>query len=188
VLAGVEIAPVGIFQHDNLLDILADLSALAISGAIVGVAAWTLLAPNSHSSGAAVLFIAINCSLWLGYLALTHQMSDAEFQEIEKERAAREAREAEGYFEEIHGGLPSVIAGREVDHWSVPLKRLSGPAIVFAEYYVGRQRHRHRPPTRKESYWIAAIGFVLSTAWWTTVGTAVPWIHQVLRRRRRKRL
>jgi hypothetical protein len=187
VLAGVEIAPVGIFQRDNLLDILADLSALAISGAIMGVAAWTLLAPSSRLSGAAVLFIAINCSLWLGYLALTHQISDAEFHEIDKERAAREAREAEGYFEEIHSGLPSVIAGREVN-WSVPLKLLSGPAIVFAEYYVVPQRHRHWPPTRKESYTIAAIGFVLSTAWWTTVGTAVPWIHQVLQRRRRKRL
>jgi hypothetical protein len=113
-----------------------------------------------------------------------------EFHEVDRERAAREARWAEGNVDHVIvcGGFPSPVAGREVGSWVMPLKLLSGLAILFGEMYVVPRRHEYGPPSRSESYWIAAIGFVLSTAWWMTVGTVIPWIHQASTRRHQKRI
>jgi hypothetical protein len=160
------------------------------AGLLIGVLTWILLAPRSRIRRASVVLVTINCLAWLMYLAFTPRVSESEFEEIARMRTQQHAG-LEGGIEIIHDG-PSVLAGRESGFWAVNhahrfLILMSGPAIAVAEGHVVPGILSTRP-TRAESYWIAAIGFVLSTAWWMTVGTAVPWIHQASRRRHRKRI
>jgi hypothetical protein len=164
--------------------------AQVVTGAVLGVFSWTLFAPGSRIRRAAVVLVTINCLAWLTYLVFTPRVPESEFEEIARRRAAHDAgRES---IDLIHDG-PSVLAGRESGSWAVRnphrfLVLMAGPAISFAESYVVPAKYLTTMPTRAESYWIAAIGFVLSTAWWTTVGTAIPWIRQIWRRRREKRI
>jgi hypothetical protein len=160
-----------------------------IAGTLLGVLIWVMLAPRTRVRRAAILLVTINCLAWVMYLAFTPRVPGSEFDQIARDRAALDGH---GSVDLIHDG-PSVLAGRESGFWPVNhahrfLILMSGEAIMFAETCVMPAKYLMTRPTRAESYRIAAIGFVLSTAWWTTVGTAIPWIHQVLQRRRRKRL
>lgn len=135
----------------------------AAAGALFGVLLWTLLAPRSRVRRATAILVATNCLAWLSYLVFTPPMPDSEFDAI--------VRQLEG-LDIIHDG-PSVLAGREAGFWPVNpshrfLQVMAGPAIGFAELHV--MPASGTLPTRTESYWIAVIAFVLSTAWWTTVG------------------
>jgi hypothetical protein len=159
----------------------------AAAGALFGVLLWTLLAPRSRVRRATAILVATNCLAWLSYLVFTPPMPDSEFDAIIRQRAADDARWQEGGVDIIHDG-PSVLAARESGFWPVsPLHRflllMSGPAIGFAELHVVPGRYLTTRPTSAESYWIAVIAFLLSTAWWTTVGGLVAWIMSVWKQR-----
>jgi hypothetical protein len=161
-----------------------------VAGLLIGVFVWILLAPRSRIRRASVVLVTINWLAWLMFLAFTPRVSASEFEEIARTRRYQQTS-PEGGIEIIYDG-PSVLAGRESGFWAVNnahrfLILMSGPAIAVAEGHVVPGILTTRP-TRAESYWIAAIGFVLSTAWWATVGTAASWIHQVWKRRNQKRI
>ena len=157
------------------------------AGALLGVLLWTLLAPRSRVRRATAILVATNCLAWLSYLVLTPPLPDSEFDAIIRQRADRDARLLEGGVDIIHDG-PSVLAAREHGFWPVNhshhfLLLMSGPAIGFAELHVVPARYLTTRPTSAESYWIAAIAVVLSTAWWTTVGGLAAWIRSVWKQR-----
>jgi hypothetical protein len=161
-----------------------------VAGLLLGVLIWILLAPRSRIGRASVVLVTINCLAWLLYLHFTPRVPASEFDEIARNRRHQQTS-LDGGIEIIHDG-PSVLAGRESGFWAVNhahrfLILMSGPAIAFAEGHIV-PGVLSTQPTRAESYWIAAIGFVLSSAWWTTVGTAASWIHQVWKRRNQKRI
>lgn len=162
------------------------------AGALLGVLLWTLLAPKSRVHRATAVLVAINCLAWLLYLVFTPRLPDSEFGASVRQRAEHDAREARG----LEGGTyisfdpPSVLAAREAGYWPVNLSHrflqlMSAPAIAFAESHVMPARYLlgTSRPTRAESYWIAAIAFILSTAWWTTVGGLAAWIRSVWKQR-----
>jgi len=146
------------------------------AGALLGVLLWTLLAPRSRVRRTTAILVAINSLAWLSYLVLTPRMPDSVEDAI--------IRQLEG-LDIIHDG-PSMLAGREAGFWPVNsshsfLRLMSGPAIGFAELHV--MPGSSTGPTRAESYWIAVIAFVLSTAWWTTVGWLAAWIRSAWKHR-----
>jgi len=157
------------------------------AGAFLGVLLWTLLAPRSRVRRATAILVAANCLAWLSYIVFTPAMPDSEFDSIIRQRADDDARWLEGGVDIIHDG-PSVLAARESGFWPVnPSHRflllMSGPAIGFAELHVVPAGYLTTRPTRAESYWIAVIAFVLSTAWWTTVGGLAAWTRSVWKQR-----
>jgi hypothetical protein len=164
----------------------------AAAGALLGVLLWTLLAPRSRVHRATAILVAANCLAWLSYVVVTPPMPGIELDAIPRQRAADDARWLDGRVNGIHDG-PSVLAARESGFWPVnPSHRflllMSGPVIGFAELQVVPSRYLGTRPTSGESYWIAGIAFVLSTAWWTTVGGLVAWIRSVWKQRAAARI
>lgn len=157
------------------------------AGALLGVLLWTLLAPRSRVRRATAVLVAMNCLAWLSYLVLTPRMPDSELDAIIRERADHEARSRDGGLDMIHDG-PSVLAAREAGFWPVNashrfLLMMSGPSVGFAELHVVSPAYLGTRPTSAESYRIAIIAFVLSTAWWTTVGGLAAWTRSVWKQR-----
>jgi hypothetical protein len=159
------------------------------AGALVGFALWTLLHPRCISRPAIVL-VAVNCGSWLLFLIFTPRLSDGG-NSIRRQRAERDADEARGW----PNGLtlvshpPSLLAGRPVGSVDVglaqtPLELMAGPAVTFVEMQAVPKRYRQTGPTVVESYWIASIGFLVSTAWWLTIPVLWSWRLTVRSRRR----
>jgi hypothetical protein len=63
------------------------------------------------------------------------------------------------------------------------LTLFAGPAIEFTELLIVPSRYIGTDATKRESFAIAGIGFVLSTGFWVTFGNAA----SALRRRYRRR-
>jgi hypothetical protein len=57
---------------------------------------------------------------------------------------------------------------------------MAGPAVVFVQAQTVRSLAES--PTVPESYWIASLGFLVSTAWWVTAPPLFPWLIGKLKR------
>jgi hypothetical protein len=82
---------------------------------------------------------------------------------------------------------PSLLAGRRLSWVSLaekPLALMAGPAVIFVETQTVPDRYRQTGPTVVESYWIASIAFLVSTAWWVSVAFLWSWLRRVRSRRR----
>jgi hypothetical protein len=158
-----------------------------VSGGLAGFSLWTFLHP-SRISRLAMVLVAANCSAWLLYLVFTPPLSDGE-DAIHRQRAERDAEEARGWPNgmTMTSHPPSLLAGRPLSWVSLPEKPLgltAGPAVAFVEMQTVPERYRQTGPTVVESYWIAPIAFLVSTAWWVTVAFLWSWLRSVRSRQR----
>jgi len=157
-----------------------------VSGGLVGFSLWTFLHPRRMSRLAMVL-VAVNCCAWLLYLVFTPRLSDGE-DAIYRQRAERDAEEARGWPNgmTMTSHPPSLLAGRPLS-WGYlaekPLLLIAGSAVAFVETQTVPERYRETGPTVVESYWIASIAFLVSTAWWVTVAFLWSWLRTVRSRK-----
>jgi hypothetical protein len=142
------------------------------SGGLVGFSLWTLL-HRSGISRLAMVLVAVNCCAWLLYLVVIPRLPDGD-DAINRQRAERDAEEARGWPNgmTMTSHPPSLLAARPLSWASLaekPLGLMAGPAVAFVERQAVPQRYRQTGPTVVESYWIASIAFLVSTAWRVTV-------------------
>jgi hypothetical protein len=117
-------------------------------------------------------------------LVFTPQVEATRFEEIAGQRAVRDR----GGFIYAVSDQPTILAARYTGGYrGIPLPELSlmvlaGIPAMIAEQYVVRGRYDGSPPTRRESYVIAGIAFVLSTAFWATISRAIESLWKARRR------
>jgi hypothetical protein len=134
----------------------------AVCGGIVGMALWVVLHPRLLNRLAFVL-VAIHWSTWVLFLAAVPRLSEPG-DPIEQQRL-----EGASHFFTDHP--PSLLAGRPVTWMGLPEKPLllmAGPMALFVESLAVPTKYWQTGPTIRESFWIAWIAFVGSTAWWIT--------------------
>lgn len=155
-----------------------------VAGALVGHLPWACTWLRRGSRVGPTLVVA-NCAAWLLFMAAHPRVDSGDGDPVVRHRAVLDAEAAAGW----PGGTfvshpPSLLAGRPLTWvWlsEKPLGLLAGPAVAFVEKLVVRERYIQTGPTISESYVVAAVAFVLSTAWWATAALVWTW----LRHRRR---
>jgi len=156
--------------------------AEVLTGAVLGAGCWILVRPRARFTQGMLLAVASNWGAWAAFLAFTPPLEEAEFHAIAEGRATRDA--GEGL--DLITDQPTVMAARWFGGFrSMPVPErllflMAGVPVLMTEPYVVPARYLGSPPTHDESLVIAAIGFVVSTAFWATVSGAMGW----LRRRR----
>lgn len=162
----------------------------ATAGAIVGHFIWVISKPRQRASRAAAICALANVLVWLSFLTFSRPINNAEFSRIDRERVQRDANQ---------GGLdlvtdqPIIVAARwhgtfgAVDFGDWLLTLFAGPAIGFAELLIVPSRYIGTDATKRESFAIAGIGFVLSTGFWVAFGNAVSALRRLYRRHASKR-
>jgi hypothetical protein len=153
----------------------------AVGGALVAHSIWALAV--GRVSRVTRLLVALNCVAWAGYLVLTPKYSEAEL--IELQRVRDELSDTSGGINFIEDGA-SMLAGRPSGFWSVNLSHwvlglFAGPAMAYSEYVVA-ERQNGGPPFVGESYVIAVVAFVWSSAFWAAVGPACGFAQSSIRR------
>jgi hypothetical protein len=162
----------------------------AVAGAIIGHFLWVILKPRWRASRAAAICALANVLVWTSFLTFSTPLDDAEFSRIDRERVQRDANQ---------GGLdlvtdqPIIVAARwhgtfgamNFADWLLSL--FAAPAIGFAELLVVPSRYIGIDATKRESYAVAGIGFVLSTGFWVAFGDVVSALRRLHKRRAAKR-
>lgn len=149
------------------------------TGAVLSVFVWMLLRPRARFTRGALIAVAINCAAWAAFLVLTPLVSDTEFQQIADQRAARDAG---AHF--LISDQPTVMASRWFGGFrSMPASErllflMAGVPVLLASEAIVPVRYIGDPPTRGESWIIAAIGFTASTAFWGCAGAATQWLRE----------
>jgi hypothetical protein len=146
-----------------------------LSGALVATLVWTIVHPRSVGRLAAV-FVTVNCAAWLLYLVVNPRIGEVGGDPVLQQRAQYDADEERGWPDGINlvSHPSALLAGRPLTWVGLsekPLGLMAGPAVAFCESLTVPERYWQTGATIKESYWIAAAGFVLSTAWWVAVPT-----------------
>jgi hypothetical protein len=153
-----------------------------LTGAVVGAFCWILWRPRARLTRGMLVAVAINWAAWAAFIGFAPPLAEAEFHAVTEQRATRDSG----------GGLdfttdrPTILAARRFGGFRVKpvpervLVLMAGVPVLIAEQYVVPAHYVGSPPTRDESQVIAIIGFVVSTAFWTSVSGAMGW----LRRRR----
>jgi hypothetical protein len=161
----------------------------AISGVLVGHAAFVLKAPGRRLSRAVVVCVHGNVAAWLIFLAFGERVTGAEFARSVAERARLDA--GTGSLTLIHDA-PTVVASRWVGSFGAVnaadriLSLFAGPAVGFSQVVVapaGISIAEGLIVTPAASWGVAATAFLLSTTFWIAVGSVV----SAVRRRRRAR-
>ncbi len=162
----------------------------ATAGALSGHLVWVLAKPRHRMSRAAAVCALANMVAWLSFLVFTPPLPNAEFGRIAAERVQRDAGT---------GGLdiikdkPTIVAGRwhgtfgAVNFADWLLTLFAAEAIGFARVLIP-SRYPGIDATRGESFAVAGVGFVLSTAFWVAFGGAVTALRRKFRARAAKRL
>lgn len=162
----------------------------AVAGALVGHFIWIVSKPRQRASRGAATCVLANVLVWLSFLTFSTPLDDAEFSRIDRERVQRDAH---------HGGLdfvtdqPIIVAARwhgtfgAVNFADWLLSLFAAPAIGFAELLIVPSRYIGTDATKRESFAIAGLGFVLSSAFWVTFGDVVSTLRRLYRRRAAKR-
>ena len=162
----------------------------ATAGAIVGHLIWVISKPRQRASRAAAICALANVLVWLSFLTLSTPLDDAEFSRIDRERVQRDANQ---------GGLdlitdqPIIVAARwhgtfgALNFADGLLTLFAGPAIGFTELLIVPSRYIGIDATKRESFAIAGIGFVLSTGFWIAFGDVVSALRRLYKRRAAKR-
>jgi hypothetical protein len=163
----------------------------ATGGALIGHLLWVIAKPQRRISRAAVVCTLANVLVWLLFLTVTPPLDSAEFSRVERERVQRDAD---------RGGIdlitdqPIVVAARwhgtfgAVNFADWLLSLFAAPAIGFAELLIVPSRYMGIDATKRESFAIAGLGFVLSTGFWLAFGDVVSALRRHFRARAAKRL
>ena len=158
-----------------------------VTGGLLGSFAW-MLAHRHVFTRAVWIAMAVNWIAWVIFLIFMPGPTEADYREILSDRASVDA----GGSLQIVTDVPTVLAGRWFGgftplSWDALLDLTASPAIFISELEVVPLTYITTSPTRGESYAIAAIAFVLSTAFWANVGAAISWTRRRIRRRGKER-
>jgi len=145
----------------------------ATAGALFGHFLWVIAKPRERASRSATSCTLANTLVWLSFLTFSPPLDTAEFTRIERERVQRDA-DLGGF--DLTTDQPIVVAGRwhgtfgamNFADWLLTL--FAAPAIGFAELLIMPSRYFGIDATKRESFAIAGLGFVLSTAFWVAIG------------------
>jgi hypothetical protein len=163
----------------------------ATGAALIGHLLWVIAKPRQRTSRAATVLTLANVFVWLSFLTFTPPLDSAEFSRVESERVQRDAD---------RGGIdlitdqPIVVASRwhgtfgAVNFADWLLSLFAGPAIGFAELLIVPSRYIGIDATKRESFAIAGLGFILSTGFWLAFGDVVSALRRRFRARAAKRL
>ena len=150
-----------------------------VAGALLGNAPWSAARLGVDRIGR--MLVAGNAAAWLLFVAATPRVEAVGGDPVVLQRVAHDAEAAAGWPNGLNfvSHPPSLLAGRP-SSWAwlpeKPLALLAGPAIDFVEGCVVPYRYWQTGPTMRESYWVATLAFVLSTAWWATVSPIWAWL------------
>jgi hypothetical protein len=159
-----------------------------LSGGLVGFLVWTLLHPRRYISRLTIILVALNCCAWLLCLVTQPRISDTDTDPVQRQRAEFDEQVALGFpngLNIVHHP-PMALAGREFSGISLsekPAVFMAAPAIAFVMLQTVPERYWHTGPTLRESYWIAAVAFLVSTAWWVAVASGLSWLRTFNMRR-----
>jgi hypothetical protein len=156
----------------------------AVAGGVLGAFGWILSRPRTLLTRRIPALVGINWATWVVFLVFTPQVEAARFEQIAGRRAVRDRGGS------ITGASdqPTILAARYIGGFrgiAVPelsLMVMAGIPATIAELYVVSPRYVGSPPTRGESYVIAGIAFVLSTAFWITISRVTASLWTALRR------
>ena len=149
----------------------------ALAGGFVGAFGSMLWNPRLRLARGTLAVIEINCVAWVMFLAFTPEVEAIRFEEIAGQRATVD-RYGPGSISVV-SDVPTILAARDFGgfrHIPPPemlLSLMAGLPVAIAEEYVVPGRYAGSRPTRRESYVIAVIAFVVSTAFWATVSEAI---------------
>jgi hypothetical protein len=152
----------------------------ALAGAFAGAFGWMLSKPRIRLARGTLAVMGINWAAWVAFLAFTPQV---DVEEIAKKRAAGIIVAGQD--------APTILAARYFGGYRRPslpeiwLFFMAAPALGVGEQLVASGRYPENPPTRRESYVIAVIAVVISTAFWASVSGAIGslWRRSCKRRR-----
>jgi len=152
----------------------------AVGGALVAHALWALY--TGQVSRATRVLVVLNCVAWAGYLVFTPQLTEVELANLQRLRDELNTSLGINFIEDG----PSVLAGRPSGYWPVNfshwvLSLFAGPSLEYSEYLVA-ERKNGGPAYVSESYAIAALSFIYSSAFWAAVAPSLGFMRHLLRR------
>jgi hypothetical protein len=136
----------------------------ALAGAFVGNAVWVLMNASQQLSRAAVVAVLVNLGAWSFFLT-TPTVTETEWAKTQGEGLA------------LMTGEPIMLAGRwtgthgPVNTADRLLMFTADPANHFGQMVVVLSRPGD--PMRSDSWIVAAIGFVVSMAFWIAAGNSL---------------
>jgi len=157
----------------------------ATAGAIVGHFIWVGSKPRQRASRAAAICALANVLVWGSFLAFSPLRDDGEFSRVERQRLQRD--EGQGGLDLV-SDQPIIVAARwhgtfgSVNFADWLLGVFAAPAVSFADLLVVPPRYSGTDATKRESYVIAIIGFVLSTGFWIAFGDVVSALRSLYKR------
>jgi hypothetical protein len=155
-----------------------------VAGALVGLLFDSLLRPRRLTRLAIVLLV-INTGAWLLFVRMTPRLANDD-DPVLHQRAEMDAEAAREWPNGMNmvSHTPSLLAGRRLTWVNLsekPLGLTAGPAVALIQYMTVPDRYWQTGPTIAESYWVAAIAFPLSTAWWVAFALLLRRLEEVRR-------
>jgi hypothetical protein len=155
-----------------------------IAGSLCAFLVWALWRPRARLTRGGIALAGVNCAAWLCFLVLNPRLT-GEDASILQQRAHIDAKDwPSGMIFTDHP--TTLLAGRPlnwVNYSQKPLGLFAGPAVVFVHEQTVPARYWRTGATVSESNWIAAVGFIISTAWWVSVGSIVSNLRSMKRNR-----
>jgi hypothetical protein len=151
-------------------------------GALVGVFVWMVRAPRRRLPIDARCAIGINVLAWTMFLLFSPLVPDETFQAVARIRASGNAGMGTT-------DVPTVVAARPFGGWSPSLfpgglaSAMSGAFVDRIQLHAISGLYVGAGPTRRESYVIAAVAFIVSTAFWSAFGGALAWMRRSISKR-----
>jgi len=159
-----------------------------ITGGVLGSFGW-MLAHRRMFTRAVWIAMTVNWFAWVIFLLFMPRLTGTDYRATYSHRTSVDA----GGPLDIVTDVSTVLAGRWFDggvaplSWDALLDFTAGPAVLLTQFEVVPIHYVTTSPTRGESYVIAVIAFVLSTAFWANVGRALSWARQRMRGRPKER-
>lgn len=157
----------------------------AIAGALLGHAAWVLSDVRARLRRSAAIAVAANVVVWVGFLIVTPPLTGSDFDAIQVERNRRDADSEI----ELSTHEPLIVAGRPLSTYGAlnsserVFQIFALPAVQWTAFVTVPWPYGPARATRRESYFVAAGGFVLSAAFWAALALAVSSLIRFWRRR-----
>jgi len=150
--------------------------AFKVAATLIGHFVWVIANPRQRISRAARILVVTNFLVWLSFLAFGLPVDNAMFHRAEMERIERDANTGETTLIEdqpivVGARLHGTFGATNFADWLLTL--FAAPAIAFGERLIVPSRYYGIDATKRESFAIAGIGFVLSTCFWAAVGNIV---------------
>lgn len=160
----------------------------AIAGALIAHLAWVLTDVRGRLRRSAEIAVAANVLVWILFLIVTPSLTASDFEAIQSERNRRDADSGM----DLITHEPVIVAGRMLGTYGADglserlLQIFASPAIQWTALLTVHWRYGPARATRRESFIVAAGGFVLSSAFWAAFAPAVSTLARFLRQRRRR--